>query len=84
MGILSQGALTFSHPLIHSMHSTILYANEFQAELLAISTDNSRGKKQTKFVSEKSSCIPAVIHSALDRFCLSLRYNQHVSSEFEV
>lgn len=75
MGIESQGIVLppFFHPLMHSVHCAILHANKFQAELLVISTDSSRGKnKQNLSVRTLSLrnfiCTPAVIHSALDCF----------------
>lgn len=71
--------LSFSHPLIHSVHCTILYANKFQAELFVITTDNSRGKtKQNLSVRTLSLrnfvCTPAVIHSALECFLPTSSY----------
>lgn len=75
MGIQSQGSLTFFLSLIHSyaLWMSGTYANKFQAGLLVISRDNSRGKtKQNLSVRTLSlrnfACIPAVIHSALDCF----------------
>lgn len=72
---LRVASLPFSHPLIHTVHCTILYANKFQV----ISTDNSRGKiKQNLSVRTLSLrnfvCTPAVIHSALDCFLTTSSY----------
>lgn len=76
---LRVASLSFSHPLVHSVHCTIFYANKFQAELLVISTDNSRGKiKQNLSVRtlllRNFVCTPAVIHSALGDFLPTSSY----------
>lgn len=89
---LRVASLSFSHPLIHSVHCIILYANKFQAELLFISTDNSRGKtKQNLSVRTLSLrnfvCTPAVIHSALDCFLPTSSYlfcSQSLKMSFSV